>query len=156
VYLKVIVFRINTEEYGLDVSQVKSIERLQHITIIPTSTEFIKGIINLRGSIIPIIDLRTRFGIKNIENNDSMRIIVVAIDNVELGLIVDSANDIINIPANAIETPPIVISGNIDSYIDGIAKINERLLIILNPNNLLNINEFKIIEQIGNDPQWTQ
>jgi len=154
--LKVIVFRISTEEYGLDVSQVKSIERLQHITIVPNTTEFIRGIINLRGSVIPIIDLRARFGITNKENTESMRIIVVAIENIELGLIVDSANDVIDIPIDAIETPPTIISKNKLSYIDSIAKINERLLLILNPNNILNINEFKIIEQIGNDSQWTQ
>ena len=154
--MKVIVFRISTEEYGLDVSQVKSIERLQHITIVPNTTEFIRGIINLRGSVIPIIDLRARFGITNKENTESMRIIVVAIENIELGLIVDSANDVIDIPIDAIETPPTIISKNKLSYIDSIAKINERLLLILNPNNILNINEFKIIEQIGNDSQWTQ
>ncbi|HJV46719.1 MAG TPA: chemotaxis protein CheW [Bacillota bacterium] len=146
--LKVIVFRLGDEEYGVDVGQVKSIERLQQITRLPKTPPFVKGIINLRGSVIPIIELRGRFGLIETDYTDSMRIIVVSVAGLDVGLIVDSANDVIDIPVQAIEPPPSVIGGIEAVYLRGIAKLERRLLILLNMDRILNVEELQELEQL--------
>lgn len=147
--LKVIVFRLKNEEYGVEVKQIKSIERMEHITRVPNTPPFVKGVINLRGVVIPIIDLRKRFGLDQNDYNDSTRIIIVNVDDMEVGLIVDAANDVIDIPVEAIEPPPKVV-GTVESvYLRGVAKLSERLLILLNLDKVLNPEEIKRLEKFG-------
>lgn len=146
--LKVIVFRLLNEEYGVDVNQVLSIERMEHITRVPKTSEFVKGVINLRGVVTPIIDLRSRFGIAVAEYTDSTRIIIVSVEGVEVGLIVDSANDVIDIPVDAIEPPPEVVGGIEATYLHGVAKLDKRLLILLNLNKVLSASEVKQLEKL--------
>lgn len=146
--VKVIVFRLQNEEYGVEVQQVKSIERLDHITRIPKTPKFVRGVINLRGVVTPIIDLRERFDLEQTENTEGSRIIVVAVNDLEVGLIVDSANDVIDIPLNAIEPPPKVVGGVEAVYLRGVAKLQDRLLILLNLNRVLNLEEIKQLELI--------
>ncbi len=95
--IKLIVFQLDGKEYGIPVEYVHGIEKVQHITRIPGTARFVKGVINLRGVVTPIIDLRKRFGIKESEYSDTTRVIIVAMDDVEVGLIVDAANDVIDI-----------------------------------------------------------
>ena len=96
--IKVIVFQLKNKEYAIPVNRVSGIEKLLHITRVPKTVSFIKGVINLRGVITPIIDLRSRFGFEEIEYNDSTRIIIVVMNGMEVGLIVDSANDVLDLP----------------------------------------------------------
>ncbi|OEG00422.1 chemotaxis protein CheW [Vulcanibacillus modesticaldus] len=147
--LKIIVFRIKNEEYGVDVKQVKSIERMEHITRVPNTPPFVKGVINLRGVVVPIIDLRKRLGIDQQEYNDSTRIIIVNVDEMEVGLIVDEANDVIDIPISSIEPPPKVVGGVESVYLRGVAKISERLLVLLNLDQVLNPDEIRQLEKFG-------
>lgn len=147
--IKVIIFRLKNEEYGVDVSQVKSIERMERITRVPNTAPFVKGVINLRGVVIPIIDLRNRFGIEHLEYNDSTRIVIVNVDDVEVGLIVDAANDVIDIPVNSIEPPPKAVGGVESKYLRGVAKLSNRLLILLNLDKVLNPDEIKELEKFG-------
>ncbi|WP_339063290.1 chemotaxis protein CheW [Tepidibacillus marianensis] len=147
--VKVIVFRLDTEDYGVDVQQVKSIERMEHITRVPNTPPFVKGVINLRGVIIPILDLRSRLGIADKEYDDSTRIIIVNVEEMEVGLIVDAANDVIDIPVSAIEPPPKVVGGVEAVYIRGVAKLASRLLILLNLDKVLNTEEMKQLEKFG-------
>ncbi len=146
---KVIVFQLKDEEYAVSVQQVGSIERMQPITRVPQTADFVKGVINLRGVVTPIIDLRARFGIEASEMSESTRIIIVYLDDMEVGLIVDAANDVIDIPEDAIEPAPEVV-GTVDAdYIDGVAKLDNRLLILLNLPKVLSkeeINELKTVE----------
>ncbi|MFT9847836.1 chemotaxis protein CheW [Aneurinibacillus sp. REN35] len=146
--IKVIVFRLKDEEYGVDVNQVKSIERLEPITRVPRTPHFIKGVINMRGIVTPIVDLRHRFGIEEAAYNEATRVIIVAVDEIEVGLIVDSANDVIDIPINAIEPPPEVVGGIEAVYLRGVAKLDRRLLILLNLDKVLNTDEIKQLENI--------
>ncbi|QOY34493.1 chemotaxis protein CheW [Anaerobacillus isosaccharinicus] len=141
--IKVIVFQLKDEEYGVEVHQVKSIERMQHITRVPRTTDFVKGVINLRGVVTPIIELRNRFGIEQIETTDSTRIIIVAVGNMEVGLIVDAANDVVDIPTDLVEPPPQVVGGIEADYLRGVAKMEKRLLILLNLDKVLNPKELK-------------
>lgn len=146
--IKVIVFRLKDEEYGVEVDQVKSIERLEHITRVPRTSYFVKGVINMRGIVTPIIDLRRRFGLEEAAYNETTRVIIVAVGEIEVGLIVDSANDVIDIPINAIEPPPEVVGGIEAVYLRGVAKLNRRLLILLNLDKVLNTDEIKQLENI--------
>lgn len=147
--IKVIVFRLDTEEYGVDVQQVKSIERMEYITRVPNTPSFVKGVINLRGVIIPIIDLRNRFGIEEKAYGEATRIIIVHIEEMEVGLIVDAANDVIDISEGQIEPPPKVVGGVEAVYLRGVAKLTERLLILLNLDKVLNSEEMKQIAKFG-------
>lgn len=146
--VKVIVFRLKDEEYGVEVHQVKSIERVEHITRVPRTPEFVKGVINLRGVVTPIIDLRSRFGMEESELTDATRVIIVSVGEVEVGLIVDAANDVIDIPVNAIEPPPEVVGGVEAAYLRGVAKLEKRLLILLNLDKVLNTEEVKQLDAI--------
>ncbi len=146
--IKVIVFQLKDEEYGVEVSQVRSIERMQHITRVPRTPDFVKGVINLRGVVTPIIELRNRFGIDVVENTDSTRIIIVAVGDMEVGLIVDAANDVVDIPNDVIEPPPEVVGGIEADYLRGVAKMDKRLLILLNLEKVLNPKEIKEIKSI--------
>ncbi|WP_205601337.1 chemotaxis protein CheW [Virgibacillus sp. YIM 98842] len=135
--IKVIVFQLEKEEYAVSVQQVGSIERIQPITRVPQTETFVKGVINLRGVITPVIDIRLRFGLEEKEYTESSRIIIVHLDDMEVGLIVDSANDVIDIAKNAIEPAPEII-GTVDTdYIEGVAKVEDRLLILLNLQKVL-------------------
>lgn len=145
---KVIVFQLKSEEYAVSVSQVSSIERMQTITRVPKTADFVKGVINLRGVVTPIIDLRARFDIETADYTDSTRIIIVYLDDMEVGLIVDAANDVIDIPQQAIEPAPEVV-GSVDvDYIDGVAKLDNRLLILLNLQKVLTNDEIAELKQV--------
>src|SRR5690606_30708933 len=109
--LKVIVFALGNEEYGVEVNKVRTIERMQPLTRVPKTPAFIKGVINLRGVVTPVIDLRGRFGLPEANYTDNTRIIIVAVNDIEVGLIVDSANDVIDVDSDHIEEPPEVVGG---------------------------------------------
>jgi purine-binding chemotaxis protein CheW len=146
--VKVIVFELKDEEYGVPVEQVRSIERVQHITRVPKTPDFVKGVINLRGVVTPVIDLRSRFEIEEEEYSSHTRVIIVSVNDTEAGLIEDTANDVIDIPAGEIEPPPEVAGGVEAEYIYGVAKLDKRLLILLNLDKVLNTEEMKELKQI--------
>ncbi|MET3318416.1 UNVERIFIED_ORG: purine-binding chemotaxis protein CheW [Peribacillus simplex] len=137
--MKVIVFQIKDKEYAIPVDKVSGIEKLLHITRVPKAVQLVKGVINLRGVITPIIDLRVRFGLEELEYNDSTRIIVVILDDMEVGLIVDFANDVLDIPVDSIEPQPEVVGHSASEYISGVAKIEKRLLVLINLEKALSL-----------------
>ncbi|CAH0181291.1 chemotaxis protein CheW [Peribacillus sp. YIM B13472] len=137
--MKVIVFQIKDKEYAIPVDKVSGIEKLLHITRVPKAVKFVKGVINLRGVITPIIDLRVRFGFEEVEYDESTRIIVVILDGMEVGLIVDSANDVLDIPVESIEPQPEVVGHLAFEYISGVAKIEKRLLVLINLEKALSL-----------------
>lgn len=145
--LKVIVFALGNEEYGIEVDKVRTIERMGPITRVPKTPVFIKGVINLRGVVIPVIDLRGRFGLPETEPTENSRIIIVAVNELEVGFIVDSANDVIDINTDSIDSPPEVVGGIKAKYLRGVAMLGEeRLLIMLNLAEVLNRSEIIQIE----------
>ncbi|WP_042144796.1 chemotaxis protein CheW [Paucisalibacillus sp. EB02] len=146
---KVIVFQLKDEEFAVSVQQIGSIERIQTITRVPNTAKFVKGVINLRGVVTPIIDLRSRLGIEETDYNESTRIIIVYLEDMEVGLIVDAANDVIDIPTDIIEPAPEVIGVVNQDYIEGVAKLENRLLILLDLRKILTteeITELKTVE----------
>lgn len=148
--MKVIVFTLGTEEYGLEVDSVKTIERIVPITRVPKTYDFVKGVINLRGVVVPVIDLRGRFGLPEADYTEHTRIIIVNVMDMEVGFIVDTANDVIDLNTDLIESPPEVVGGVKAKYLRGVAKVSdERLLIMLNLPEVLNKSEIIQLEEIG-------
>jgi len=137
-YIKVIVFKLADKEYAIPVSNVQGIEKLMHITRVPKAEKYVKGVINLRGVVTPIIDLRERFELPSSTYVDSTRIIIVTLENMEVGFVVDSANDVIDIPVSTIENQPNVVGSVADDFISGVAKLENRLLILLHLDKVLN------------------
>ncbi|NWL86410.1 MULTISPECIES: chemotaxis protein CheW [unclassified Paenibacillus] len=147
--LKVIVFKLGEEEYGIEVNKVQTIERMMPITRVPKTFSFVKGVINLRGVVIPVIDLRGRFGLPESEFTDQTRIIIVTANEMEVGFIVDSANDVIDINSDIIDSPPDVVGGVKAKYLRGVARISEeRLLVMLNLSEVLNRSEIIQLESL--------
>ncbi|WP_066288977.1 chemotaxis protein CheW [Bacillus sp. FJAT-29937] len=139
--IKLIVFQLMNKEYAIPVNQVRSIEKIEHITRVPRTEKFIKGVINLRGVITPIIDLRSRFGLDEVAYSESTRVIIAGLNDLEVGFIVDLANDVIDIPVGSIEPPPEVVGVAETEYINGVAKIGNRLLILIDLEKILNTEE---------------
>lgn len=145
---KVIVFQLGEEEYAVPVEQVGSIERLLKITRVPRAASFVKGVINLRGVVTPIINLRSRFGMEETEYTDQTRIIIINIDDIDVGLIVDVANDVIDVEPESIEPTPEVIGAVDVNYIDGVVNLEKRLLILLNLQKVLSDKEIESLKRI--------
>ncbi|GEK32541.1 chemotaxis protein CheW [Kurthia sibirica] len=136
--LKVIVFQLGDKEYALPVHQVQGIEKSVHITRVPRTANYVKGVINLRGVVTPIIDLRERFAIPFLEEEDDTRIIIISHEDMEVGFIVDAANDVMDLPKISIEPQPEVVDSMEEEFIAGVAKVDKRLLILLNLEKVLN------------------
>jgi purine-binding chemotaxis protein CheW len=129
--IQVVAFRLGHEEYAVDILYVQEIIRLLNITRVPRSSEHIEGVINLRGNIIPIVNLYSRFDLQSTDNQDDKRIIVFKFDEVQVGIIVDEVSEVLRIKANDIE-PAAKVYGTLEAdHIIGIAKVDERLLILL-------------------------
>ncbi len=135
--IKVIVFQLKDMEYAINVDIVQSIEKVLSITRVPKMPSYVKGVINLRGIVTPIVDLRERFGLAPSEMNDSTRIIIVTLEEYEVGLIVDAANDVLDIPVESIEPQPEVIGSIESDFISGVAKVGKHLLVMLNLDKVL-------------------
>jgi len=135
--MKVIVFQLEDKEYAIPVSHVQGIERLLHITRVPKTPNYVKGVINLRGVVTPIIDLRERFSLPASDNQDATRIIIVSIKDTEVGFIVDSANDVLDINVKSIEPQPEVVGTTEEEFISGVARLDNRLLILLQLEKVL-------------------
>ncbi|WP_026585513.1 chemotaxis protein CheW [Bacillus sp. J33] len=142
--LKLIVFQLKEKEYAIPVNQVRSIEKVQHITRVPRTAGFVKGVINLRGVVTPIISLRNRFNLEEAEYNDHTRVIIAVMDDIEVGLIVDSANDVMDVPHESVEPPPEVVGTEEADFIKGVAKINKRLMILIDLEKVFNPAELEI------------
>ncbi len=147
--LQVVGFRIGEETFGVRISSVREIVRVPEITAVPNAPDYIEGVINLRGKIIPVMDLRKRFGIKNVEPNKKNRILVVELESKVVGLIVNSASEVLKIPPADIESPNTLFQEGELSYVTGVGKLRGRLVILLDIGKLLQRGELRRIEQVG-------
>jgi purine-binding chemotaxis protein CheW len=144
---QVVGFRIGNETYGVRIASVREIVRVPEITTVPNAPETIEGVINLRGKIIPVMDLRKRFGSAPTQPDKKNRILVVELDNKMLGLIVSSASEVLKIPPSEIESPGSVFAEGESSYVTGVGKLKGRLIILLDIARLLRQPEFKKFEE---------
>ena len=134
---QLVTFNLGNEEYAVDILKVQEINRMIEITSIPNARSYVEGVINLRGKVIPIINLRKRFGLDSKELNSHSRIIVVDIGT-SIGLIVDSVSEVLRLSSDTVEPPPPMTAGNGSAeYIKGVGKLPDRLLILLDIEKLL-------------------
>jgi purine-binding chemotaxis protein CheW len=146
--LQLVTFSIGDEEFGVDILKVQEIIRTMEITKVPRAPMFVEGVINLRGKVIPIIDLRKRFGLETKSHDKNTRIIVIEINNMIVGFVVDSVSEVLRIPASTVEPPPPVVAGLESEYISGVGKLEDRLLILLDLNRLLSREEKDVLTQV--------
>ena len=145
--LQVVGFRIGEETFGVRIGSVREIVRVPEITTVPNAQETIEGVINLRGKIIPVVDLRKRFGQVEITADKKNRILVVELESKLVGLIVNSASEVLKIPPSEIESPGSVFADGESSYVTGVGKLKGRLIILLDISRLLHRPEFKKLEE---------
>jgi purine-binding chemotaxis protein CheW len=129
---QVVIFRVGNEQYGVDIASVESIIKMQAITAVPHAPMFVEGVTNLRGIILPVIDLRNRFGLPRIETTKDSRIIVVSLEGTKLGMVVDAVSEVLSIPDGTVEPPSPLVSTLDTAFISGIAKLDGRLVILIN------------------------
>ena len=148
--LQLAIFQLAGEEFGVDIMQVQEIIRMPTITRIPQSPGYVEGIINLRGKIIVVINLDTRFSMNSKDLDDNSRIIVVEIGETVVGMIVDSVSEVIRLPMKNVEPAPEMVSTKIHAdYLKGVGKIDERLLILLDLEKVLSEEEMAHVSAIG-------
>lgn len=132
-----VVFKIENEYYGINIESVIAIEKMENITRIPNSPEYIKGVINLRGDVITLISLRNKINLEDKDIDSDSRIIVVSKDDITLGLIVDSSSEVMEIDPDKIDAPPSTSENESSEHVSGIGKINDRLIILLDLSKIL-------------------
>lgn len=135
--LQLVSFKIGSEEYGIDILKVQEINRMPDITKVPQAPHYVDGVINLRGKVIPIINTRRKFNLEEKDHDKDTRIVVVDINGEVIGLVVDSVNEVLRIPSSIVEPPPNVTVDSGANYITGVARLEDRLLILLDLRKLI-------------------
>jgi purine-binding chemotaxis protein CheW len=132
-----LTFTLHDEEYAIDILKVQEIKGMSKITPIPNSPSYVRGVMNLRGTVVPIMDLRARFSMPEVEATHFTVIIVVNVGNKVVGLVVDTVSDVLNIASNDVEPTP-ELAGSLDtSFITGLAKSEQKLITLLNIDKLV-------------------
>ncbi|AFH50261.1 Chemotaxis signal transduction protein [Ignavibacterium album JCM 16511] len=147
--LQLVSFIIGNEEYAVNIFYVKEINRLSHITKVPNAPEFIEGVINLRGRIIPVIDLRIKIGLPKKGFDKDSRIIVIEDEDLLVGFLVDAVKEVIRIPKNIIEEPPEIVTSSKTDFISSVGKLEDRLLILIDLKKILSKNEQNKLKEVA-------
>jgi purine-binding chemotaxis protein CheW len=134
---QIVIFELGSEFFGADIAKVESIIKLQPITQLPHAPSFVEGVTNLRGKVLPVINLRKRFGLPAREIDKNSRIIVVSVDQIEVGMIVDEVSEVVTVPEGVVEAAPAIATSVDSSFIKGIAKLDQRLVILLDLSRIL-------------------
>lgn len=144
--LQLVSFMVGEEEYAIPILSVQEINRMMQITRVPQSPPFIEGVINLRGKIIPVMDLRKRFSLDVTDNTSDSRIIVVEVGKRVIGFTVDRVNEVLRIDRDIVEPAPAMVTGADSDYVQGVGKLEDRLLILLSLDRLFNSDELAQID----------
>jgi purine-binding chemotaxis protein CheW len=138
---QLVVFALANEQYGVNISAVESIIKLQPITGVPHAPDFVEGVTNLRGTVLPVIDLRKRFSLPAEDATRETRIVVVEMDGETVGMVVDAVLEVLRVSEEAIEPPSPIVTTVDSAFIKGIAKVDERLIILLDLGQVLSVEE---------------
>lgn len=144
--LQLVTFVVGEEEFGIPILSVHEINRMLEITRVPQSPPFVEGVINLRGRIIPVINLRERFGLPKTEIGKDSRIVVVEISNRIIGFTVDRVNEVLRVPQDVVDDAPDMVGGIDSAYIEGVGKLDDRLLILLSLERLFGSTDLDALE----------
>lgn len=145
-----LTFTLEDNLYGISIKFVTEIIGMQEVTTVPETPDFLKGIINLRGKVVPIIDVRLKFGKPEREYNERTCVIVVEVDNLYVGLIVDMVDDVLTIPDEKIAPPPVGTGGYDNRYIEGIGQVDDKVILLLDAERILKSDEVVIMEEVTN------
>jgi purine-binding chemotaxis protein CheW len=129
--IQLVSFNLGSEEFGIDILKVQEINRMVEITKVPQAPHYVEGVINLRGKVIPVIDLRTKFGLQAKERDKNSRIVVCDVKGDIIGMVVDAVSEVLRIPGSTVEPPPAIVTGVDQHYISGVVKLEGRLLLFL-------------------------
>lgn len=145
---QIVVFSLGTESYGVDIASVREIIVMQRITPVPRTPEFVQGIINLRGRVIPVLDLRKHFGFDVKSPDEDQRIVVTDVDGEIVGIVVDSVFSVMRVPDSAIEPPSPMVTGPEAQYLVGIAKTEDKLIILLDIAKIITDAEKRMLKEM--------
>ena len=143
-----LTFRLDREEYGIEILRVQEIKGYDHLTPVPSTPHYMKGVMNLRGTVVPIIELRARFGMPEREVDQFTVIIVVNVGSRVVGLLVDTVSDVLDIPVEAICDTPELASGVEEQFLTGMGKVNDKLVMLLDLQKLIGA-EVASLEEIA-------
>jgi len=150
---KYLTFHLAGEDYGIEICYVIEIIGIQSITEVPDMPDFIRGVINLRGKVIPVMDVRARFRLPARDYDDRTCIIVINVDSTEVGLVVDEVSEVADIPENNVEPAPRTSKKSESSYIQGMGKMSKRVIILLDVHKLLFSGEMQCLTQTDSDEE---
>jgi len=145
--LQIVSFKIGNEEYGVDILKVQEIQKVPKVLKLPFSKDYILGVIDLRGKVIPIVDLGKKFGLMS-ELSKSNRIVVVDVDGKKIGLSIDTISNVVNIDTDKIDPPPPVVKGISSKYVVGIAKQKAGFIVVLDINQIFSAEELESFEEL--------
>jgi len=148
--LQLVSFEVGEEEFAIEILAVQEIIRMMPITGVPHSTAAVEGVINLRGQVTPVVDLRKRFGLDQREEGQDSRIVVVEVGGHVLGFIVDRVNEVLRVNSNIVEPTPALTTGIDSDYVRGVGKMEDRLLILLDLDRLFSSSDLEAAEQVKN------
>lgn len=143
-----VTFHLENEKYGIKVMQVQEVLRMTEIAPVPGAPHYVIGIINLRGSVVTVIDTRRRFGLPDVENDDETRIVIVESNNNVVGILVDSVAEVVDLKMSEIETAPNVGNDESSKYIQGVSSRENELLILVDVNKLLSDEEWQDVASL--------
>ena len=138
---QLVVFDLAGESYGIDIATVESIIKMQTITLLPQTKSYIIGVTNLRGTVLPVIDLRIRFGLESRQVSRQTRIIIATIGNLKIGVLVDAVSEVLRIPEESFEPLPPTVSAVNSGYLKGIVRLEKRLITLLELSKILDFEE---------------
>jgi purine-binding chemotaxis protein CheW len=147
--MQIVSFRLAEEEYGIEITKVQEIILMGEITRVPQTQAYIKGLINLRSTVIPIVDLRLRFGVSEQQITDETRIMVVNVAGKTIGIVVDAVSEVLRISQDQIAPPPPTVAGLGRDYLTGLVKLENRLLILLDIDKILGEEQSEAIAARG-------
>lgn len=137
--MQVVAFKLRDEEYGVNIFQVQEIRNLVDITRVPFSASYIKGVINLRGSVLPVIDLKKRLGLEQTPYTDKTRIVTVKVGDLPVGMLVDAVTEVLTIPTKLVDTKKAISEKDIGKFLSGIGNMDGRLVIMLNLEEIVGL-----------------
>ena len=150
---KYLTFNLGTEQYGLEILKVREIIGIMDITRVPRTPEFVRGVINLRGKVIPVLDLRNKFGMPMVEDTEQTCIIVVEVqvedESMVVGALADAVREVLEVRTDQIEPPPRLGTRLNTEFITGMGKVDEQFMILLNIDRIFNSNELAVVQDAG-------
>jgi purine-binding chemotaxis protein CheW len=146
--LRWVTFQLDKESYGINVTQVREVLRVTEIAPVPGAPDYVLGIINLRGNVVTVIDTRKRFGLESIETDEQSRIVIIEVEGQEVGILVDSVAEVVDLAASAIESAPNVGADDSGRYIQGVTSIEGELLILVDVNKFISEEELQDLSSL--------